>query len=67
MTEIEVEQVFGLGKRFLRAARMRNDGPPFMKFSGKLGERGGRVLYPVDGVERWLRAQPGGGDAMEGR
>lgn len=62
LSEVEVSETFGLGVRFLRGCRMRGDGPPFRKVSGKLGERGGRVIYPAAGVEAWINAQPGGGD-----
>lgn len=67
LNESEVEAAFGLGVRFLRACRMRGDGPPWKKVSGRLGERGGRVLYPAAGVEAWIDRQPGGGDVREAR
>lgn len=62
MSEGEVEETFGLGKRKLRLHRMRGDGPPWQKVSGQIGKRGGRVLYPVAGIEAWIASRPGGGE-----
>lgn len=63
--EREVEALFGIGVRQLRAHRMRGDGPPWIKTSGKIGQRGGRVLYPISGVQQWLNSRPGGGERSE--
>jgi len=65
MTEAEVEATFGLGKRKLRRHRMRGDGPPWRKVAGQIGQRGGRVLYEVAGVEGWIQSRPAGGEMAE--
>jgi hypothetical protein len=61
LTEHEVSGRYGLGLRHLRIMRMRGDGPRWIKTSGQVGRRGGRVLYPVDALEKWMSARPGGG------
>ena len=61
LTEREVEQTRGLGRRQLRLMRMKGCGPRWIKVSGKLGRRGGRVLYPVAALDEWLAQCPGGG------
>jgi len=62
-TEIEVSNEYGIGIRQLRYMRMRGDGPRWLKVSGQVGRRGGRVLYPVADLDRWLASRPGGGEA----
>ena len=63
ITEREVNALYGLGLQHLRIMRMRGDGPRWIKTSGQVGRRGGRVVYPVDALERWISARPcGGGD-----
>ena len=44
----QVEELYGLSRKFLAHARVRGDGPPFCKPSAKL------VLYSVDDLETWL-------------
>ena len=61
LTEKQVCEIYNLGLRFLRLQRMRNEGPAFIKTSGRLGHSGGRVLYRVDDVEQWLNTRPAGG------
>ena len=61
LSEREVNARYGLGLRHLRGMRLRNDGPRFIKVSGQIGKRGGRVLYPVSDLERWLLEFPSGG------
>jgi hypothetical protein len=61
LTEKEVHEHYGLPLRFLRSLRMRGGGPRWIKIAGRIGERGGRVLYPKQGVEDWLASRPGGG------
>jgi hypothetical protein len=62
LTEREVNATYGLGIRQLREMRMRGNGPKFIKVSGTTGRRGGRVLYPVVSLERWLASCPAGGE-----
>jgi hypothetical protein len=62
LTEIEVEEEYSLGRRYLRLRRFRGGGPPWIKPTGKLGEKGGRVLYSRADLESWLRSRPGGGE-----
>ncbi|MGD1094611.1 MAG: hypothetical protein ABSB35_21780 [Bryobacteraceae bacterium] len=52
----------GIGRRQLRAMRVRGTGPKWLKVSGELGKRGGRILYPVTSLDRWLATRPGGGE-----
>ena len=47
----QVEDLYGLTRKFLAHARGRGDGPPFVKPSSKL------VLYAVEDVELWLAAR----------
>lgn len=63
LTEIEVEATRGIGRRQLRLMRMRGTGPRWIKISGAVGRRGGRVLYPVVALDRWLAQRPGGGES----
>jgi hypothetical protein len=67
ITEVEVYSTFGLPIRLLRNMRMRGDGPPWKKISGRLGQRGGRVIYPVAEIERWITSRPGGGEVTAKR
>ena len=46
----EVEERFGIPKRFLEMAVMRGDGPPFIKI-GRL------VRYRINDIETWITAQ----------
>jgi len=64
LTEREVNASYGLGVRQLRLMRMRNTGPRFLKVAGRIGQRGGRVLYPVADLEHWLQTRPGGGEQL---
>lgn len=66
LSEREVHGEYGLGTRFLRRRRMRNAGPPFVKVSGQLGVRGGRILYERAALEAWLASQPVGGGETAG-
>jgi hypothetical protein len=61
--EREISAMFGVGIRQLRTFRMAGGGPPWRKVSGKLGQKGGRVLYNIAGVREWIGRQPGGGDS----
>jgi hypothetical protein len=67
LTEGEVEADYGLRVRFLRKRRVFGNGPVFVKISGELGRRGGRILYPREGVESWLASRPRGGGEAAGR
>jgi hypothetical protein len=62
LSEAEVYSRYGLGLRFLRRRRMSGTGPKFIKVSGELGIRGGRVFYPVESLEQWLASRPSGGE-----
>jgi hypothetical protein len=61
LTEQQVAQEFAIGLRQLLLMRMRGDGPRFIKTSGQLGRRGGRVRYAVEAVEAWIASLPAGG------
>lgn len=62
LTEREVAASRGIGLRQLRMMRMRGVGPRYIKISGRIGESGGRVLYPVRDLDTWLQSCPSGGD-----
>jgi hypothetical protein len=64
LNEYEVSATRGIGLRALRIMRMRGTGPQFMKISGKLGERGGRVLYKASEIDLWIDRQPKGGEQL---
>ena len=61
LTEREAFERYGVGIVQLRKMRARNSGPRYIKISGQIGQRGGRVLYPVEDLERWLNSVPTGG------
>jgi hypothetical protein len=61
LSEREVNEHYGLGRRQLRMMRMRGTGPLFIKTSGQIGKRGGRILYPVADLESWIGSRPSGG------
>jgi hypothetical protein len=65
LTESEVAERYGVGIRQLRAMRMRNTGPRYVKVSGRLNERGGRILYPRADLEVWFASCPSGGGEGE--
>jgi hypothetical protein len=68
LTEREVEASRGIGRRQLRRLRMQpGKGPKWLKVSGEIGRRGGRVLYPAADLDQWLAQRPSGGEAVEGR
>lgn len=46
----EVEQRFGIPKRFLETAVQRNDGPPFVRI-GRL------VRYRVEDIRTWIESR----------
>ncbi|MGD0580186.1 MAG: DNA-binding protein [Bryobacteraceae bacterium] len=62
LTEIEVEEEYSLGRRYLRLRRLHGGGPPWIKPIGSLGQKGGRILYPREALEAWLASRPGGGE-----
>ena len=64
LTEKEVAATRGIGLRQLRSMRMRGNGPKWFKISGKIGQTGGRVVYPAAALDEWLRNCPGGGDQI---
>lgn len=51
LTRDEVQDRYGIGKRFLEVAAMRNEGPAMVK----LGHR--TVRYRVCDIEDWIEAQ----------
>lgn len=61
LTEREVAASRGISVQQLRTMRMRGDGPRFIKISGEIGRRGGRVLYPVQYLDEWIAGCPMGG------
>ncbi|MCR9089552.1 MAG: helix-turn-helix domain-containing protein [Rhodobacteraceae bacterium] len=50
LNRAEVEERFGIPKRFLEMAVMRGDGPPFIKI-GRL------VRYRINDIETWITAR----------
>lgn len=50
LSRVEVEERFGIPKRYLEMAVMRGGGPPFIKL-GRL------VRYRIDDIEAWLNRQ----------
>lgn len=62
ISETEASLIYGVGIRQFRNMRMRGTGPAWVKVSGQVGKRGGRVLYPVASLEAWLQSRPGGGE-----
>lgn len=65
LTEREVTEIYGIGTRQLRLMRLRGKGPPFIKVSGQIGKTGGRVLYNVENLERWIASRPSGGESVQ--
>lgn len=64
LNETEVAATTGIGVRQLRRMRASNRGPRFIKISGQIGQRGGRIVYPLTGVNEWLESRPCGGEAL---
>ncbi|MEM8956346.1 MAG: AlpA family transcriptional regulator [Pseudomonadota bacterium] len=55
LNRAEVEERFGIPKRYLEMAVMRGDGPPFIR-TGRL------VRYSINDIEAWItarRVEPG--------
>lgn len=55
----EVEEVFGVSKRFLEIAAMKGGGPPFVRI-------GRSVRYRSKDIEAWIESRivdPSGGDS----
>ena len=65
LNESQIVATYGVGLRQLRAMRARGDGPKYIKVSGRIGESGGRILYPVVDFERWLESCPTGGGQVD--
>lgn len=61
LTERQAHEEYGIGLRQLRLMRLRGTGPTFIKISGQLGRRGGRIVYPAVAIESWLKTCPSGG------
>lgn len=49
LTRLEVEEIFGISKRFLEGAVQRGDGPPFIRV-GRL------VRYRTCDIRDWIQA-----------
>jgi hypothetical protein len=64
LTEYEVQTRYGIGIIQLRRMRARQVGPRFIKISGTMGVRGGRVVYPVKDLDAWLAECPSGGSPV---
>lgn len=56
LNDREVEAIYGLRRRELQRMRLRNQGPPFRRFSHKV------VMYEVSALERWIESLPLGGE-----
>jgi hypothetical protein len=61
LTVKEVEATRGIRSRQLALMRMRGNGPTWKKVAGRLGHRGGKVLYPAAALDAWIAQCPGGG------
>ncbi len=48
LTRDEVEETFGLSKRWLEVAAARGEGPPLVRISRRM------VRYRVSDIERWI-------------
>jgi len=48
LTAQQVSQIYGLNVKTLANWRCQSKGPSYYKLSGK-------VMYPVDGIQKWLR------------
>jgi len=67
LSEYEVAAALGIGVRLSRRWRTLSKGPRYVKLSGRIGVRGGRVAYPARDLYRWLESLPSGGSkASEG-
>jgi hypothetical protein len=66
LTETQVAERYAIGVRQLRLMRMRGTGPKYIKSSGAIGKRGGRVIYDFRDIESWLSSRPqGGGERLD--
>ena len=60
LTRVEVEERFGISKRFLEISAYRGEGPPFVKI-GRL------VRYSAHDVVAWIEAKTVVPNKVEGR
>jgi hypothetical protein len=56
-SERDLAVVLGVSVKTVQGWRFRGQGPAWKKFSGA-------VRYPVDQLDAWVEAQPGGGGAL---
>lgn len=56
LTRLEVQDIFGISKRFLEISACRGDGPPFIRV-------GRSVRYRVADIRDWIVANRVGGEA----
>ncbi|MEJ5370247.1 MAG: helix-turn-helix domain-containing protein [Bryobacteraceae bacterium] len=67
LTEKEVAELYGLSAQFLQKARMRREGPPFVKVAGRIGQRGGRIRYRPQDVDAWVASRLVRTEALDDR
>ncbi len=60
LTRKEVEEKYGISKRFLEISAVRGDGPPLIKI-------GRSARYRVADLEKWIDSRCVGGDVLDGR
>ena len=65
-SEREAAAALGINVKLLRRWRMLDKGPRYIKLSGKLGQTGGRIAYPVRDLHLWLNSLPSGGEQPKG-
>lgn len=55
LTTKQLPDVTGLSQSFFEKGRLSGFGPPFIRIRN--GGRGGKILYRISDVERWLASQ----------
>lgn len=57
LTTKEVEQTYGVSIAKLKRLRRDGEGPSYIKYSGRPGARGGRIVYPRAEIALWLESR----------
>jgi hypothetical protein len=57
INDAEIESIYGIRRKTLQNWRILGRGPSWRKF-------GKSVVYSVDALERWIEAQPTGGEGV---
>lgn len=58
-SELQLADFMGFSPRTLQGWRLHNQGPPFKRV------RGAEIRYDIESFQRWMDAQPGGGDELD--